>query len=666
MDLLKKKWIKKGNLKVTKSCTGMLVENTSDTVGYLYYPRVFSENKTKTIYLDFEGKLVEGKTPEVCVENRRKAKLVGCILNSSTNVTLDVLKYYFIKISVPSNSKIEIAKIEYDERIKDDYNDYINSDTLMIVSFDKDNYKDALKLDKAYSDHGFYVDTLFVDNNQGFSIIREGNLKLLRCNYNELREILRNKVYKQIIIHHNYDSVAAIIDATDLSATLVDVYCYGDALESLKNSDREWIFGEFVDGVFKQTHKSAFSFIPKNNESKNYRWIFENESIKEQYEKNLNIKFNNYAISNIFTIEREGVENMVLENIALYRNRKPYQQEFTIIPEKPILSVVVPSYNVSKYLKHTIYSLVNQKNAKYIEILIVNDGSRDDTLELAEELREKYSYNGESIIKIIDKENGGHGSTLNVGFKSAKGKYVKVVDGDDTLNSYQFEKLIDYLKHEESDIVLTNYIEDWERYGQLIYKKIYHGLDEGKIYSFDNLCDGTFVKMGPVMATSTYRTEMIREAGFKISEKMPYVDMELNTYIATIASTVSYYNLNIYKYLLGRRDQTVSNESVLRNYKKHETICFNIIDIYYQNWDRLSQSRRDYIKNVLILPMLGTQYFIVGELNNKQSIFDEFDTRLKDYPEFYKEVLNIKKEVIDYRKLGIFGAKLKYMIRRMK
>lgn len=667
MNLLSKKWINKDKLTAKYENGTMTVENSSNEVKYLFYPQIFSDKDNKTVYLDFKGTLVEGKRPEVCIENRRKVVLGKCLFNSTANMSFDTLKYYFIKMAVPAKTKCVINTLEFDKTIKDNYKDYLNNDVLLVAAFEDFSEETATlhRMIVKYREHGFDCDAIFVDGNQGFSVLEYNGTQLLRCSYNELRDILRNRTYKQIIVHHNYDSIAAILDSTDLSQTWVDVYCYGDAIKDIENNKNnpDWIFGEYVDGLFEETHKTAAKFIVKNNDSPNYRWLFNDEAIKAEYERVLGIKFNSSAICPL--LDGNESEQDVLKNISLYENRENYNQVIQIKPEKPILSVIIPSYNVSKYLKHTVYSLVNQKNARDIEILIVNDGSKDDTLKLANELKEKYALNGESVIRVIDKENGGHGSTLNVGFRAAKGKYVKVVDGDDTLNSRDFAILIDKLKNEDSDLVLTNYIEDWERYGQFVYKKIYKGMEEGITYHFDDLCaKGTFEKMGPVMSTSTYKTEMIQKADFMITEKMPYVDMELNTYVATIADTITYYNLNIYKYLLGRADQTVSNASVLRNYKKHETICFNIINIFYNNWDKLSESRASFIKNNLIIPMLGTQYYIASELSHKRSVFKEFDDALKKYPDFYNGVAEYKKEVNDYRKLGLLGTKIKNILRR--
>ena len=105
-----------------------------------------------------------------------------------------------------------------------------------------------------------------------------------------------------------------------------------------------------------------------------------------------------------------------------------------------ILTIAIPSYNSMDYMRNCIESLL--PGGEDVEILIVDDGSKDDTAKIGRELVKQYKVGNHEIVKLIDKENGGHGSTINVGIQKAQGKYVKVVDGDDTVDSEEFAKLI--------------------------------------------------------------------------------------------------------------------------------------------------------------------------------------------------------------------------------
>lgn len=333
-----------------------------------------------------------------------------------------------------------------------------------------------------------------------------------------------------------------------------------------------------------------------------------------------------------------GFDNTIKKEIEMYKNDGYVSRKIDVL-DKPILSVIIPSYNVSLYLRNTVYSLLDHRNAGKIEVLIVNDGSKDDTAKIGRELVKQYRVGNHEIVKLIDKENGGHGSTINVGIQKAQGKYVKVVDGDDTVDSEEFAKLIDILEYEDSDIVLNNYIEDFAKDNYAHLMKIYTHLKPGIKYKFDDLCypQYGFTPWGPILSCSSYKTEMLKNSGYKLLEKTFYVDMQLNTYVAILCDTITYYDLNIYRYFLGRDGQSIARSSYTRNYKHHENVCFAMLEAYYEVKDKISSNKQKYIKNNLLTPMLTTQYYICINYFNKCKPFKEFNSRLKKYPEFYND-----------------------------
>ena len=333
-----------------------------------------------------------------------------------------------------------------------------------------------------------------------------------------------------------------------------------------------------------------------------------------------------------------GFDNTIKKEIEMYKNDGYVSRKIDVL-DKPILSVIIPSYNVSLYLRNTVYSLLDHRNAGKIEVLIVNDGSKDDTAKIGRELVKQYKVGNHEIVKLIDKENGGHGSTINVGIQKAQGKYIKVVDGDDTVDSEEFAKLIDILEHEDSDIVLNNYIEDFAKDNYAHLMKIYTHLKPGIKYKFDDLCypQYGFTSWGPILSCSSYKTEMLKNSGYKLLEKTFYVDMQLNTYVAILCDTITYYDLNIYRYFLGRDGQSIARSSYTRNYKHHENVCFAMLEAYYEAKDKISSNKQKYIKNNLLTPMLTTQYYICINYFNKCKPFKEFNSRLKKYPEFYND-----------------------------
>ena len=349
--------------------------------------------------------------------------------------------------------------------------------------------------------------------------------------------------------------------------------------------------------------------------------------------------------------EQFGYKQTIAKELDLFNTEKPQKLEFKSLVNDPILTIIVPSYNVEKYLWNGVISLINQPYSNKIEILIVNDGSRDHTKDIADKLSKLTTKNGKSIIKVINKENGGHGSTINVGIEEAKGKYIKIMDADDTVDSIEFSKLIQILESEDSDIVLNNYIEDYSMDNVLNFKKIYNFMVPGIKYNFEDLCyDGYgFDEWGPILSCSTYKTELLRKTNFKLSEKTFYVDMELNEFVSLFCQTVTYYPLNVYRYLLGRNNQSVSKKSYMKNYKHHEKVTINLIKTLYKYQNKISKIRREYIIKKLIIPMIKTQYLVTIGFYSKGKPFREFEKELKRYDEFYNHPL-IKTRAIRFHR----------------
>ena len=106
--------------------------------------------------------------------------------------------------------------------------------------------------------------------------------------------------------------------------------------------------------------------------------------------------------------------------------------------ENKLLTIAMPSYNAEQYLPDTIPTILSAKNAHLIDLLIVNDGSSDNT----EEIAKKFERNYPDIVRVLNKPNGGHGSAVNAGIKNAYGTYFKVVDADDWVDTDNLDDLI--------------------------------------------------------------------------------------------------------------------------------------------------------------------------------------------------------------------------------
>lgn len=318
-------------------------------------------------------------------------------------------------------------------------------------------------------------------------------------------------------------------------------------------------------------------------------------------------------------------------------------KEKIVIPslkENPLLTVSIACYNVSNFIVQAIIPMLRSKYASELEILVVNDGSKDDTVAKVEQfIKENYTEGKTPIIKVIDKENGGHGSTINKGIELATGKYFRLLDGDDYYVTSEFDKYMERLMNEDSDLILTNYVEDFAITGTTNRTRNYKNLVPYVKYRLEDLVVGKygFDNWGPLLSTSTYKTKLLKDANFKIDEHCFYVDMEYNLIGYMMADTVTYYPLDIYNYYLGRPGQSISYESFKRNILQHERVCMRVVNEFKERSNVLSDNKKKYIIEKVIVPLCRTQYELTIQRFRKNDKFKSFDNKFKTIPEFYND-----------------------------
>lgn len=118
-----------------------------------------------------------------------------------------------------------------------------------------------------------------------------------------------------------------------------------------------------------------------------------------------------------------------------------------------ILSIIIPSYNMEAYLAKGLDSVLSIDNPSPLDVIVVNDGSKDGTLEIAR----SYATRFPGIVNVIDKENGHYGSCINAGLKIAQGKYVRILDADDSFYTDEFEEFVKFLKTTDADLIVNDY-----------------------------------------------------------------------------------------------------------------------------------------------------------------------------------------------------------------
>lgn len=280
-----------------------------------------------------------------------------------------------------------------------------------------------------------------------------------------------------------------------------------------------------------------------------------------------------------------------------------------------ILSITIPSYNVEKYIDKCVQSMLVDSILDDIEILIVNDGSKDSTPEIARGYVEKYPQ----TVRLIDKENGGHGSTINAGIREATGKYFKVVDGDDWLNTENLEHFIALLKEHEEDVIASNYlcIRD-ESYDIIAEKRV---SSDATLYGTVCDMDKGEVKEVIKMHGLTIRTSILKENNITIDEHCFYVDAEYIAYPMPFVSSVYYDDAFIYMYRLGRNGQSMDIRSMQRNREMHRKVLNSML-AFYDKLPAVTDEKRAYIEKV-IGQMVENQFQIYISMGTDKEIQKE-------------------------------------------
>lgn len=225
-----------------------------------------------------------------------------------------------------------------------------------------------------------------------------------------------------------------------------------------------------------------------------------------------------------------------------------------------LLTFTVPCYNSEAYMEKCIRSLLT--GGEDVEIIIVDDGSRDGTAAIADRFAAEYP----TIIKAVHQENGGHGEAVNAGLRNATGLYFKVVDSDDWVNQEAYEKVLSTLKrllHEQQviDMMICNYV--YEKQGALRKKVMRYktAFPREEVFGWNNvkfLHKGQYILMHSVI----YRTKMLYDCGLELPKHTFYVD---NIYVYKPLPHVRkmyYMDVDFYRYFIGRDDQSV-NEKVM-------------------------------------------------------------------------------------------------------
>lgn len=274
-----------------------------------------------------------------------------------------------------------------------------------------------------------------------------------------------------------------------------------------------------------------------------------------------------------------------------------------------LLSIAVPCYNSSAYMRKCIDSLL--KGGEEVEILIVDDGSaKDNTAEIADEYAQKYP----SIVRAIHQENKGHGGAVNTGLAAATGLYFKVVDSDDWVNEEAYKKILEVLETQIRsgqvlDVLISNYVYEKEGVKRKRVMRYPHNFPQDQVFGWKDV-KSLGASRYVLMHSLIFRTALLRECGLTLPEHTFYVDNLFAFIPFPYVKTMYYLDVNFYRYFIGRADQSV-NETVMIGRVDQQLAVNNEMITYFAKQKNLNKEQRKFMLHSLGIIMTVSSIMLI-------------------------------------------------------
>ena len=326
---------------------------------------------------------------------------------------------------------------------------------------------------------------------------------------------------------------------------------------------------------------------------------------------------------------------------------------------KKILTISVAAYNAEKWLGNCLDSFLIPEIWKDIEVLIINDGSIDGTVDIAQ----KYASEYPELFYLINKENGGHGSTINTAVQIANGIYFKVVDSDDWVEKQGMIELVKLLKKDKVDVVFSPFYIVDAGTGK---KHLIECLEKNRKNEYENKIidiNQLNAKCRLVMHSVTFRTELLKNSKYLLDENCFYVDAEYVVYYFFQVKSVFFLDIPIYNYLLGANEQSVNFTNMIKRRKQHLQVCKKIIDFYQKNKEKRYNANLKIVKRT-IEDCILSEYRILFSINDKKK-------SKKELLEFENYLKSVSKElyidtIIDGKNTRKETAAIVWLLRKLR
>lgn len=298
-----------------------------------------------------------------------------------------------------------------------------------------------------------------------------------------------------------------------------------------------------------------------------------------------------------------------------------------------VITIIIPTYNMEKYLRRCLDSLlVSTEVRSYLEVLVINDGSKDTSLSIAHE----YESNYPECIRVIDKENGNYGSCVNRGLIESQGKYVKVVDADDYVITKNFELFIKKLCDIDVDLIVSDF--DVVTIEGKVDKKWSYNLPQKKVSRFIDYCNSFDFKNMQMHAVA-YKKSLILDMDYKQTEGISFTDQEWMLYPMTKVDTFFYIPVVVYQYVIGREGQTVADTNLPRVLEQHLIILYRALS--YINNKPLANNLYEFVKYRLMF--LFTFFYRKLMFLKDYDKINEIENQIKNINNRFYEDMNDSK-----------------------
>ncbi|MEI3239502.1 glycosyltransferase family 2 protein [Hominifimenecus microfluidus] len=273
-----------------------------------------------------------------------------------------------------------------------------------------------------------------------------------------------------------------------------------------------------------------------------------------------------------------------------------------------LLTIAIPCYNSESYMEKCIESLL--PGGSRVEILLVDDGSKDRTAEIADSYAARYP----GIVRAIHQENKGHGGAVNTGIANADGFYFKVVDSDDWVDRDAYLTILDTLENlaregQGVDMMISNFVYDKVGASHKKVMNYRHMLPTGQIFHWEDarhLWKGHYILMHSVI----YRTRMLRNCGLKLPEHTFYVDNQFVYQPIPWVKNMYYLDVDFYHYFIGRDDQSVNEKNMIARIDQQLAVNYLMIRDY-DLYRVPGRNRRHYMYNYLEIMMTISSIFLI-------------------------------------------------------